>query len=76
MLNTANEVSVEKYIKEVKPEPPKDMPKPPFMHGYILGCINQISYSVQVHLDNLLSIEHEMMEMGQGMGIGMGRGVT
>jgi putative cell wall-binding protein len=60
-------VSVEKYIKEVKPEPPKDMPKPPFMHGYILGCTNQISYSVQVHLDSLLSIDHEMMDMRQGM---------
>jgi putative cell wall-binding protein len=63
--------SVEKYIKEVKPEPPKDMPKPPFMHGFILGCTNQISYLVQVQLDSLLSIDHEMMgdmmDMGQMM---------
>jgi putative cell wall-binding protein len=59
--------SVEKYIKEVKPEPPKDMPKPPFMHGYILGCTNQISYSAQLHLDSLLSIDHEMMDMGHNI---------
>lgn len=54
--------SVEKYIDEIRPIPPKDMPKPPFMHGYILGCTNQISYSTQTHLEGLLSIEHEMME--------------
>lgn len=50
--------SVENYIKEVKPMPPKDMPKPPFMHGFILGCTNQIYYPVQIHLDKLMSIEH------------------
>ncbi len=59
---------VEKYINEVRPKPPKGMPKPPFMHGYIIGCTNQISYSAQVHLDSLLSIEHEMMGDMMGMG--------
>jgi putative cell wall-binding protein len=53
--------SVEKYIKDVKPESPKDMPKPPFMHGFILGCINQIAYPTQVDIEKLLSIDHEMM---------------
>jgi hypothetical protein len=62
---------VEKYIKEVKPEPPKDMPKPPFMHGFILGCINQISYPTQVDIEKLLSIDHEMMmNMGDKMDMG------
>jgi putative cell wall-binding protein len=60
--------SVEKYIDEIHPEPPKDMPMPPFMHGYILGCKNQIAYSTQVHLDSLLSLEHEMMEDMMDMG--------
>lgn len=54
---------VEKYIRSVKPMPPKDMPRPPFMHGFILGDTSLISYPAQVMLENILSIDHEMMDM-------------
>ena len=53
---------VEKYIKPIKPMIPKDMPKPPFMHGFILGKTENISYDGQVQIENILSIDHEMME--------------
>jgi|GEM_PF-426722 len=56
---------VEKYIKEVKPIIPKEMPKPPFMHGFILGDTKNISYDGQVQIENILSIDHEMMEHGK-----------
>ena len=52
---------VEKYIKSVKPMPPKDMPKPPFMHGFILGSTQNISYEAQISIEDILSIDHEMM---------------
>ena len=48
------------YIESVKPIPPKNMPRPPFTHGFILGSSNQITYNTQVRVDTLLSIEHEM----------------
>lgn len=51
---------VESYIKSVKPIPPKDMPRPPFMHGFILGDTTQITYPAQVMLEAILSIDHEM----------------
>lgn len=54
---------VESYIKSVKPMPPKDMPRPPFMHGFILGDTTQITYSAQVMLEGILSIDHEMGHM-------------
>jgi putative cell wall-binding protein len=54
---------VESYIKSVKPMPPKDMPRPPFMHGFILGDTSLISYPAQVMLEGILSIDHEIMDM-------------
>lgn len=54
---------VERYIKSVKPMPPKDMPKPPFMHGFILGPIKSISHHSQIMIEQSLSIDHEMMDM-------------
>lgn len=46
------------YLQAIKPKPPKDMPRPPFMHGFILGCLNQISYNTQIDIESLISIEH------------------
>lgn len=53
---------VEKYIKAVKVLP-KETPKPPFMHGFILGDVEQISYCTQVEINKLLSIDHHIMEV-------------
>lgn len=53
---------VEKYIDAVK-FIPKDMPKPPFMHGFILGDVEQITYCTQVEINKLLSIDHHIMEV-------------
>ncbi|AWK52562.1 cell wall-binding repeat 2 family protein [Clostridium beijerinckii] len=53
--------AIEGYIKSVKPLP-KDMPMPPFMHGFILGHIEDISYDTQIMIEDILSIDHEMME--------------
>ncbi|MPN32238.1 hypothetical protein SDC9_179714 [bioreactor metagenome] len=53
---------VEKYIKAVK-FLPKETPKPPFMHGFILGDVEQISYCTQVEINKLLSIDHHIMEV-------------
>lgn len=48
------------YIESVKPIPPEE-PTPPFMHGWIVGCNNIISYETQLEIENLLSIdEHHM----------------
>lgn len=54
---------VDTYIKSAKPMPPKDMPKPPFMHGFILGNTSYITYKAQVMIESILSIDHEMMDM-------------
>ena len=54
---------VEGYIKLIKPIPPKGMPRPPFMHGFILGDTNNISYNVQVMIEDNLSIDNTMMNM-------------
>ncbi|OOM10564.1 cell wall-binding repeat-containing protein [Clostridium saccharobutylicum] len=54
---------VERYVKSVKPMPPKDMPIPPFMHGFILGSTQNISYNEQIMIEEMLSIDHEMMNM-------------
>lgn len=54
---------VEKYIKLIKPIPPKDMPRPPFMHGFIVGDTSHITHAAQVKIEDVLSIDHEMMEM-------------
>lgn len=57
---------VEKYIECVKPIPPKNMPRPPFMHGFILGNIKDITYDTQIKVENILSIDQHIMEM-EGM---------
>ncbi len=54
---------VERYINSVKTMPPKDMPRPPFMHGFILGSTKDISYQGQVMIEESLSIDHDMMGM-------------
>ncbi|MBE6067809.1 MAG: cell wall-binding repeat-containing protein [Clostridium lundense] len=61
--NNAVPPVVEKYIKSIKPIPPKDMPRPPFMHGFIVGDTTHITYTAQVKIEDILSIDHEMMEM-------------
>ncbi len=58
---------VERYVKSVKPMLPKDMPKPPFMHGFILGSTQNISYKEQIMIEEMLSIDHEMMDMDHNM---------
>ena len=54
---------VKRYISAVKPMPTKNMPRPPFMHGFILGSTENIGYHIQSMIENLLSIDHEMMSM-------------
>ena len=54
---------VERYIKSVKPMSPKDMPKPPFMHGFIIGSTQNISQYAQIMIEANLSIDHEEMGM-------------
>lgn len=54
---------VARYIKAVKPLPSKDMPRPPFMHGFILGDTSYITYQAQLTTEELLSIDHEMTNM-------------
>jgi putative cell wall-binding protein len=54
---------VEEYIKSVKPLPPKDMPRPPFMHGFIIGDVTNINQFTQVMIEDILSIDYEMMGM-------------
>jgi hypothetical protein len=51
---------VRKYIKSVQPIPPQDMPMPPFMHGFILGCTENINYDTQVIIEDILSMDYEM----------------
>lgn len=53
---------VETYIKSVKPMITKDMPRPPFMHGFILGSTHNISYNTQKIIEDIMSIDHEMMD--------------
>ncbi|MDP4145332.1 MAG: cell wall-binding repeat-containing protein [Bacillota bacterium] len=47
------------YLQFVKPLP-KAVPRPPFMHGFILGNMSEITYNTQVKIEDLISIEHEM----------------
>ena len=48
------------YIESVRPIPPEE-PTPPFMHGWIIGCNNIISYEAQLQIENALSIdEHHL----------------
>jgi len=46
------------YLKEVKPIPPKNMPGPPFMHGFILGNTCNITFETQNKIENIVSLEH------------------
>lgn len=52
---------VKEYIKSVKPIPPKKMPRPPFMHGFIIGDSRNISYDNQLMIEEVLSIDKEIM---------------
>lgn len=51
---------IKDYINSIKPMPPNGMPKPPFMHGYIIGDISNISNDTQISIEEALSIDHEM----------------
>lgn len=50
------------YIEWVKPEP-KPEPHPPFMHGWVVGCENVISYNTQLEIERALSIDEFHMGM-------------
>ncbi|MBC8061010.1 MAG: cell wall-binding repeat-containing protein [Clostridiaceae bacterium] len=43
------------YVLSVKPKE-TPMPKPPFMHGFILGGFNHISTNMQIELEEVLNI--------------------
>ena len=61
LINRNNVPSeVKAYIDSINPNPPVNMPRPPFMHGFILGCVDEISYDTQIHIEMLLSIDHKM----------------
>lgn len=51
---------VEGYIESVKPTPPVGTPRPPFMHGFIIGDTKYISCTTQAMIEDILSIDHEM----------------
>ncbi|HWT74440.1 MAG TPA: cell wall-binding repeat-containing protein [Mobilitalea sp.] len=44
------------YIESVKPIL-KEEPIPPYMHGWIIGCENDITYSTQIEIEKALSID-------------------
>lgn len=48
------------YIESIKPIPPKE-PRPPFMHGWIIGCNNIISLNAQFQVEMALSIDSTHM---------------
>jgi len=50
------------YIESVQPIP-KPEPRPPFMHGWIIGCDNTISSKVQIEIEKELSIDEDHMHM-------------
>ncbi len=52
---------VNRYINLIKPIQPKGMLRPPFMHGFILGDISNISYKAQKMIEGILSIDQHMM---------------
>lgn len=45
--------TIKNYVLSLNP-PEQHPPKPPFMHGYILGGFNRISRKVQVELEKVL----------------------
>ncbi|MBU5313498.1 cell wall-binding repeat-containing protein [Tissierella carlieri] len=53
---------IKHYIESIKPIPQQE-PKPPFMHGWIIGCDNTISYDVQIEIERALSIDEAHMSM-------------
>ncbi|HEX3078346.1 MAG TPA: cell wall-binding repeat-containing protein, partial [Lachnospiraceae bacterium] len=48
------------YIESVKPMS-KEEPEPPFMHGWIIGCNDSITFQTQVEIEKALSIDSEHM---------------
>ncbi len=53
---------IKHYIESVKPIP-LQVPRPPFMHGWIIGCDNIISYDTQIEIEKTLSIDEAHMHM-------------
>lgn len=49
---------VKDYLLELNPEIPGP-PRPPFMHGYVLGSFTDISYRTQVELEETLILRAE-----------------
>lgn len=52
---------VPSYLQSIKPIPPKNVPRPPFMHGFILGDTSQVAYNTQIEIEDIISTEHEMI---------------
>ncbi len=48
------------YIESIKPIPPEET-GPPFMHGWVIGCNNIISYEAQIQIEEVLSIDGSHM---------------
>lgn len=48
------------YIESVRPIPPEET-GPPFMHGWVIGCNNIISYEAQIQIESALSIDGSHM---------------
>lgn len=48
------------YIESVKPIP-KEEPEPPFMHGWIIGGNDSITFETQVEIEKALSIDSKHM---------------
>jgi hypothetical protein len=44
------------YLESIRPIPPSE-PRPPFMHGWLIGCNNIISYEAQLQIESTLSID-------------------
>lgn len=57
-------VVIIQYIESIKPIPQPE-PKPPFMHGWIIGDNTTISTEVQIKIEKALSIDEEHMSMNQ-----------
>ena len=53
---------IKHYIESVKPIS-MQVPGPPFMHGWIIGCDNIISYKTQIEIEESLSIDEANMHM-------------
>lgn len=50
------------YIESVQPIPVPE-PRPPFMHGWVIGCEDVISTKTQLEIERTLSIDEAHMNM-------------